>query len=217
MTYFNEEEYRYDVLLEEGEEFVSEAIDFVAYNREDTTMAIKFGSGQSWYVYKEVPESTFNMFIGADSLGHFYRSYISGKFTADRHDSLCLLSTDEEVYDDMNVDPSAELQEAPLADWERELLGLGAAESDDEAEDFGRKRNLVAGLAEVSDTPVSRPSRARGAIRFGVKYQIAGTGIIAESEIEADDHRDVLITFYARFASELPGHTPVVLSLTQYF
>lgn len=69
-----------DVIANNGAEFHSEAIDAIAYNRDDKIMLVEFASGGD-YVYGDVEESTFNLFVGAPSVGRFYRNHISGKYT----------------------------------------------------------------------------------------------------------------------------------------
>lgn len=184
----------YDDYVESVIDFESDAIEALAYNRETEELFLEFQSGGE-YIYKGVAESTYEMFKSADSLGTFYRNFISGKYTSEKVD------VDEVI---------------PRNDAEDEEITLARLPEVDEAvEAFGLAPKIVVGSRMY---PVEHTStRARSTTRFGIKYQIAGTGIIAESEIEASEQSSALTAFYALFASELPGHTPVVIALTQYF
>lgn len=70
----------YDRLAGNGREFSSSALDFIAYNRENSLLAVEFQSGTDIYVYEDVPESVYNLFVEAESPGNFYRDYIQGNF-----------------------------------------------------------------------------------------------------------------------------------------
>lgn len=210
----------FDDFAEDAVDFDSEAIEALAYNREEALLYVEFQSGGE-YIYSDVAESTYNMFKDAPSVGTFYRQFISGKYTSERVQDVSLTArwttataaqAHDDAYADMNIDPNAESQEAPLADWERELLGLPAEDETDE-EEVGTLEDF--GLSVPPSGLVA--SRVRVGSRFAVKYQIAGTGIIAESEIEANSGDEALTHFYELFASELPGQSPVVIALTQYF
>lgn len=167
----------YDDYAEESVDFYSDAIESIAYNRDEALLFVEFQSGGE-YIYSDVAESTYNMFKDAPSLGTFYRQFISGKYTSER------------VYD---ANLTKRHFEPVREDEPNEDFGLSAPPS-----------GLVA-------------SRVRVGSRFAVKYQIAGTGIIAESEIEANSAGEAMAEFYELFASELPGQSPVVIALTQYF
>lgn len=68
-------------LAVEGEDFSSDSIETVGYNREDKTLYVQFNGGWNVYSYGGVEESTYNLFIQASSLNRFWRENISPKFT----------------------------------------------------------------------------------------------------------------------------------------
>ena len=102
--------FEYNLIAENDADFTSEAIASVAYNRDNNEMAVEFIDGDNLYVYSGVTESTYNLFVGSESLGKFYRSAIQGKFTSEAHLNGTLVSAEGEQV------------EETLADWERELL-----------------------------------------------------------------------------------------------
>lgn len=95
-----------DIIVNNGAEFYSEAIDALAYNREDKQLLVEFASGGD-YVYGGVEESTFNLLVEAPSVGRFYRNHIQGKYT-----NLNLNITDiierEPVKDNVVAFPTAD-------------------------------------------------------------------------------------------------------------
>lgn len=102
--------FTYDVLADDGVDFQSGSIDTVYYDREGQRLGIEFQASATVYVYENVPESVYNLFIQADSLNHFYRTYIKSKFGT---------STPYVTATERESEPETE---PPLADWERELL-----------------------------------------------------------------------------------------------
>lgn len=67
----------YDEARYEGEHFTSRSIDAVYFDREDNRVGVEFISSSTVYVYDNVTESMFNLFVEADSLNDFYRNHIS--------------------------------------------------------------------------------------------------------------------------------------------
>jgi hypothetical protein len=80
-TVAQNEAFTFDLAAEDGFDFDSSAIETVAYNREKKELFVSFASGGE-YIYSDVEESTYLLFVQADSLGHFYQDYISGKFNS---------------------------------------------------------------------------------------------------------------------------------------
>lgn len=93
-------EFVFDLIADNTNEFTSSAIELLAYNRENNELYIEFTSGGE-YIYDGVFESTYNLFIQADSLGKFYRNNIQGVFTSRDATGawLILRETDEEPVD----------------------------------------------------------------------------------------------------------------------
>ena len=190
----------YDDKRVAGEDFDSDAITVVAHNEKNNELAIQFHDGGPVYVYSDFPASAYSLFMDADSLGRFYRTYISGQFTSQRHDGSVMFVgnqtkekqyvENEHAYADLNIDPTRELQESPLADWERELLGVPAE----------------------ANEPVDPNSK-----RFGVKFHIEGTGIVAESEHTAEDTEAALTEFFTEFKREFPTRVANVIAVSRYF
>lgn len=63
-----------------GQDFESGAIANVYYDRDTQRLGVEFNKGFSVYVYDDVPESVFGLFVEADSLHQFYTDYIQGRF-----------------------------------------------------------------------------------------------------------------------------------------
>jgi hypothetical protein len=110
--------FTYDERRIHGPDFTSNSIDALYYNRADNRLGVEFQNGSTVYVYENVPESVFNLFVEADSLNAFYRQYIQGRFG--ESSSYHAVTKRAEVN---HADADAwENQPEPLADWERELL-----------------------------------------------------------------------------------------------
>lgn len=84
-----------DLAVLEGSDFESSNIDIVGYIRDDKTLVIKFRSGHAVYLYEDVEESTYNLFVGDASLGQFYVKLIQGKYAYSRLDSALIFRNDE--------------------------------------------------------------------------------------------------------------------------
>lgn len=97
------QDFFYDRVAFDGDEFRSDAIEAIAYNRGDKQLYVEFQSGGE-YVYDDVNESTYNLFVMADSLGHFWRDHISGNYTS--HKDIYFLE-ENEGYDEEVNDASA--------------------------------------------------------------------------------------------------------------
>jgi hypothetical protein len=74
-----------DRYAEDEVDFDSSSIYVVAYDRETKTLFVEFYSSDTVYAYEGVEESTYEMFVEADSLNRFWRNYISGKYTSEKH------------------------------------------------------------------------------------------------------------------------------------
>lgn len=96
-------EFLADLVAYEGDEFSSGSLDTVAYDREGKRLLVEFQSGGT-YVYDGVEESTYNMLVEADSLNHFWRDYISGKYTSTKDHFYVTERPDETQDDDAPVD-----------------------------------------------------------------------------------------------------------------
>lgn len=108
----------YDSLAERGEDFDSDAVNILAYNREDKELFIEFVSGGE-YVYSDVEESTYNVFKDSSSLGRFYRNHISGKFTNTNRVVGDLVGRDE-VED--NAEPVTECVDTTIKNGDAEAV-----------------------------------------------------------------------------------------------
>lgn len=73
--------FQYDLLSVNGFDHDSDAIETVGYDREGQRLYVEFVSGGT-YVFEGVAESTYNLFVGSDSLGNFFRDHIQGRFTS---------------------------------------------------------------------------------------------------------------------------------------
>ena len=63
-----------------GQDFESGAIANVYYDTDDNRLGVEFNKGFNVYVYDEVPESVFGLFVEADSLHQFYTNFIQSRF-----------------------------------------------------------------------------------------------------------------------------------------
>lgn len=68
----------YDLRSTDGIDHNSGSISNVYYNSKEHRLGVEFHSGFNVYVYEDVPESVYNLFVEADSLNAFYRSHIKG-------------------------------------------------------------------------------------------------------------------------------------------
>lgn len=57
----------------------SEAIEEIAYDRDQSTMRVRFTHGD-WYRYFEVPEKVFREFVAAESHGRFFHDHIRDRY-----------------------------------------------------------------------------------------------------------------------------------------
>lgn len=82
----------YDLESVDGFEHHSDVIHAVFYNSETKELAVvAYGAGRATsrgYVYSDVEESTYNVFVNSSSLGRFWSNNIQGNFTATRHDDF---------------------------------------------------------------------------------------------------------------------------------
>lgn len=60
----------------------SEAIAAVGYDPQTMQMAIRFTSGDRTYTYFGVPQSVYDAFMSAPSMGHYFDSYIRDRYGA---------------------------------------------------------------------------------------------------------------------------------------
>lgn len=76
-----------DILVDrrhdDGNDFTSSNIDVLGYDRETETLYVEFHSSPTVYAYSGVKESTYDMLIGADSVGSFYAHHIKGNFDSE--------------------------------------------------------------------------------------------------------------------------------------
>lgn len=91
-----------DLYAAEGDDFTSESIAVVAYNRPSKTLILRFNGGDmAGYAYEGVEESTYNMLVGAVSLNRFWREHILGSYTSTKHDFVHITVTDDDLdYED---------------------------------------------------------------------------------------------------------------------
>lgn len=98
----------YDRRAVEGMGFTSNSIRYVGYNRSERLLGVQFKSGDNIFSYENVDESTYNVFIEAESLNAFWRTHISGKYN--RGDTFTDwawvdgLSTASEIRNLVNID-----------------------------------------------------------------------------------------------------------------
>jgi len=107
-------DFEYDLYAADGDGFSSSAFEYVAYSRPDKKMVVGFYDGGD-YLYSDVEESTYHVFINADSLGRFYQKNISGTFKSERVDGVFL--TERECEETESVDD--------VAGWTSELSLAG--------------------------------------------------------------------------------------------
>lgn len=94
----------YTSLAKNGEDFCSTAINFVAYDEDTSTMLVSFINTDAEYMYAGVTESTYNLFVGADSVGRFYQQHISGRGDSYRvYDEELVSRKEEELLDTLET------------------------------------------------------------------------------------------------------------------
>lgn len=71
--------FTYDLKATNGVDFDSSAVETLAFDRERDVVFVEFTSGGS-YTYEGVAESTYAMWVDADSQGKFYYQFISGTY-----------------------------------------------------------------------------------------------------------------------------------------
>jgi hypothetical protein len=92
-----------DLSAENGEDFNSTNLDIVGYDRESKTLYVEFQSGPEVYGYADVEESTYNLLVGAPSVGSFYAKHISGKYTSTKYDGNHVIEPRDADEDTDNV------------------------------------------------------------------------------------------------------------------
>jgi hypothetical protein len=78
-------------------DFDSESIDIIGYDRATKTLFVEFVDSAHVYGYPGVEESTYEMFLGAPSLNRFWREHIKGKFTSDKYDEMTIIALRDNV------------------------------------------------------------------------------------------------------------------------
>jgi hypothetical protein len=111
-----------DLFAENGEDFRSDSIDTVAYDRESKTIYVEFNSGDTLYAYNPVEESTYNLFISAPSLNYFWRNHITDEFGAVKYDDAWFEMRKEPVVEDDYFTVNSD-QEDALATLRAKLTG----------------------------------------------------------------------------------------------
>lgn len=67
----------------DGDGFNSRSIYLVGYDRDSKTLYIEFHNSNKVYAYDDVEESTYNLFVEAESLNKFWRTHILGRYSND--------------------------------------------------------------------------------------------------------------------------------------
>ena len=102
----------YDEARYEGEHFRSRSIDAVYFDREDNRVGVEFISSSTVYVYDNVTESMFNLFVEADSLNDFYRNHISrAGVNAQRYDGVSARPTEDHSDENAIFQPTPSLDD----------------------------------------------------------------------------------------------------------
>lgn len=198
-----------DLLAEDTVDFDSSSIDYVGYDRESKTLYVEFQSSGTVYSYEGVEESTYNLFVEADSLNRFWREHVSGKFTSGPTSEDCLVKREDE-------DPIQP---------ERKWLSVPEGETPEFAKGGlvsagGEIRISSEGLFSggVLTVPVIQPTRY--AVEYTVEHD--GTSGTYKPEFQAMSEADAL----AQFNEALSGLTTVlgwtdvkvkVKAVTHYF
>lgn len=150
MTYT---EFTYDLVAEESEEFDSEAIECVAFDAEQNKMFVEFKAGGE-YVYSDIPESLYNLFVEADSLGKFYRDHISGKYTSEK-DSFFLREREAPLATVTAIRPEVEDVSDVFTDLAKDFEEAGLTST------FGVKWQMGEIIAEPTFSAVSEEDALR--------------------------------------------------------
>jgi hypothetical protein len=180
-----------DLAAYASEDFSSEAIETVGYNRANKELYVEFQSGGE-YVYEGVEESTYLAFVTADSLGSFWRKNISPRYTSRR-----LFGT---FFDESDEDAFGESKWATTSGDEPEIQ----VEVD------------PAAVLSVHEDDYSRSIMNPRTSTFGVKYTLEAEGIPAgpfEPSFDATDETDALRQF-TNAISEMEKVTGIDLTVT---
>ena len=85
-----------DLLATDGDEFDSENVYQVGYDRETQTLYVEFQSADTVYSYVGVYESTYNLLVNAPSVGRFVNTHIKGKgFGGEKYEDALITLRDE--------------------------------------------------------------------------------------------------------------------------
>lgn len=193
--------FTYTNIAIDEQDFDSTSLDFIYYDRHTSTLGVEFQSGETIYGYRNVPESVYNMFVAADSVGAFYTRNIKDRFDGDgtyENAVKRLLPESALVPATDHSDENAwEEQEPPLADWERELLA-GVEESETISSDDNYSQYVVnwTGSFENADERMGPFSYA----------------------VEAESEKAAVDSFWS-VARRLHGNsiTAKIVSVTRYF
>lgn len=199
-----------DLLAENDRNFDSSSIDKVGYDRENKALFVQFSHGDAVYEYGDVEESTYNLFIEADSLNAFWRKHLSGSAT--RHDGVDLAFKD--------YDPQPEQKWLSVPPGETPDFAQGGAVVAE-----GEQDALVLngeGIFAVSGGLLS--ALVIAPTRYAVEYTVEhdGTSGRYKPEFQAMSEADAL----AQFNKAVSGLTTVlgwtdikvkIVSVTHYF
>lgn len=183
-----------DLLAEDGTDFDSSSIDFVGYDRGAKRLYVEFQSSGTVYSYEGVEESTYNLFVGADSLNAFWRDHIKGNYTSGPQSDGCLVLDEDPIQPEQKW-LSTDGDESPFAAAETEFLLL-----------------LCDGatlLPTTPSAPVITPSK------YGVKWT-NGT-LTFEPLFEAMSEADALAQFNAAVGQVMPDADVKIQAVTHYF
>lgn len=198
-------EFVYDEIAEEMLDFFSNAIERIAYDRENRSLFVEFQTGGE-YVYNGVEESTFNLFRTAPSLGRFFQNHIEGEYGGGVKDEYDLISRDD--TDDFADEEDRPYDYQPRRKW---------LTSDGDTPNLLDDGGVVAdGTTIVSDSLTANSILVP--TRYGVKW-VSDNGVSGEPEFYALSEADALAQFEeALKAANTLGFavTPKVKAVTHY-
>ena len=193
-----------DLIAFEGDDFESQNVDIVGFDRETDTLYIEFQSSGTVYAYGGFNESTYNLIVGADSVGGFVNAHIKGQATSGaRYDSgeVLTLRVPKALASVSSIADADPIQ--PTREW---LTGdSNPFGPSDEQDDFLAK--LLA------------PST------YGVKYTVSHDGAVQgpfEPSFEALSEADALTQFNDALSTlettlGWDALTVKIVSVTHYF
>lgn len=172
-----------DLRAENGIDFTSDSLDVVGYDRESKTLYVEFQSSGTVYAYEGVEESTFNLFINADSLNRFWRDHISGTYTKGVDSNGVITPREQE---DPATTTQAEYEPlVPVGDpW-----GVATPQATVSAGiTFTNAEGDVS--INIPNARINIPKR-----RFGIRWEIPGTALSSEPVYEANTVDEALKDF----------------------